>query len=970
MLKHLKILGLTMLAFAANTMFSEVKITCFAGDALLRDGSRELYVDLENSGESFDAKVSLAGSERAVKLAKGSNILRFQIPNSKDPQTLPIVVKSEGGEVARLDATVKPVEREWEFYLIQHTHTDIGYTRPQHEILAEHVRFIDLALDYCDSTDDYPDAAKFRWTCEASWAVGEYLKTRPREQIERLKKRVDEGRIEISGMLFNFDEIPDEYSLAQSLQPIKTIRENNLEVLCAMQNDVNGIAWCFADYFGDVGIKYLIMGTHGHKALICFDKPTLFWWQSPSGRKVLAFRAEHYNMGNFLQIHTSNFEVFERKLLEYLEDLKRKGYEYSEVECQYSGSFTDNAKPSLIGPDIIKKWNEKYATPKLRSAVAGDFMSAVEKKYGDKIATIKAAWPDWWTDGAGSASRELAATRAAHAEIGANMSALAAAKLLGAEVPQKAFQEFDEAMSALLFYGEHTFGYYISVTSPFISETLESRRFKESYAWEALRRAKGLGEVAWGLLQDRLPRDKSAYTLSVYNPLSFESESVLTLHAQNSAVSPGRANYFEDESGRRLELQHVLTRNDESYWKVESGKVPALSFKTYKLVNGSDARHAETSNKFEQIFENEYYKICFDESKGAIKSLYDKELDAELLSKGAYPLGAAIYETYPERGVLDKFQKPDFTRILPEKMRFVERLDLPIWTSFKFVGESLAGEGKDNLKVEYRIYKNRKLIEIFYSLNKRQVVSPESLYVSFPFELKDSKIYFDVAGGFVQAGVDQIVGSSNDWNTVQNFASVRSSAGQIILASPEAPLMQFGNINTGRFRAGAKPDSSNIFSWVLNNYWITNFNAEQQGELRWTYYVGSCKNSSLEYACNWSRGLRTPMLSRLMPPRGKVSAGESLSALLNSEGEFSSGRILEISPSNLSLISMAPCRGENAVILQVRELANKAAKLEIKSEYFGKNAKLQTCNAIGEILNEDLNFAPLESKFVKLTLTN
>ena len=131
-----------------------------------------------------------------------------------------------------------------------------------------------------------------------------------------------------------------------------------------------------------------------------------------------------------------------------------------------------------------------------------------------------------------------------------------------------------------------------------------------------------------------------------------------------------------------------------------------------------------------------------------------------------------------------------------------------------------------------------------------------------------------------------------------------------------------------------------MFSWVLNNYWITNFNADQQGELRWTYYVGSSGDSSLQYAHNWARSLRTPMLSRLMPPHGKVSAGESLSSLLNSKGEISSGQILEISPSNLSLISMTPCRGENAVILQVRELANKAAKLEIKSEYFGK---MQSC---------------------------
>jgi alpha-mannosidase len=70
--------------------------------------------------------------------------------------------------------------KEWTINLVQHSHTDIGYTRSQTEILAEHLRFIDYALDYCDQTDHYPDDARFRWTCEASWTVREYLKARPK----------------------------------------------------------------------------------------------------------------------------------------------------------------------------------------------------------------------------------------------------------------------------------------------------------------------------------------------------------------------------------------------------------------------------------------------------------------------------------------------------------------------------------------------------------------------------------------------------------------------------------------------------------------------------------------------------------------------------------------------------------------------------------------------------------------------
>src|SRR5665811_1711898 len=72
-------------------------------------------------------------------------------------------------------------------------------------------------------------------------------------------------------------------------------------------------------------------------------------------------------------------------------------------------------------------------------------------------------------------------------------------------------------------------------------------------------------------------------------------------------------------------------------------------------------------------------------------------------------------------------------------------------------------------------------------------------------------------------------GSSNDWYTVQDFTSVRNTSSQIVMGCAEMPLMQFGTINTGRYQAGAMPQSTNLFSWPMNNYWTTNFNADQRG---------------------------------------------------------------------------------------------------------------------------------------------
>ena len=184
-----------------------------------------------------------------------------------------------------------------------------------------------------------------------------------------------------------------------------------------MQNDVNGIAWCLADYLPDLGIKYLWMGEHHYKSQVPFNMPTVFQWESPSGKPILTYRADHYNTGNFWGIEQGDIQKTEPKLLHYLSELERKHYPFDAVGVQYSGYFTDNSPPSIIECKLIREWNEKYAYPKLRSATASEFLDYVTKRYGDKIPAYRAAYPDWWTDGFGSAARETAASRKTHSDM-------------------------------------------------------------------------------------------------------------------------------------------------------------------------------------------------------------------------------------------------------------------------------------------------------------------------------------------------------------------------------------------------------------------------------------------------------------------------------------------------------------------------------------------------------------------------
>ncbi|MEN8193863.1 MAG: glycosyl hydrolase family 38, partial [Bacteroidota bacterium] len=324
-------------------------------------------------GESVNTTITVGELNETILLKSGYNSIDINLPKVDTPTEFEAIVKIGDEAEEKHKFTLEPV-KEWMVYLVQHTHTDIGYTRPQTEILSEHLRYIDDALDYCDQTDDYPDNAQFRWTAEASWAVREYLKSRPEEQIERLLQRVKEGRIEVTGMFFNFSEIVDETALAIQTQTLKKFKERGIDVKTAMQNDVNGIGWCMIDFYKDTDVKYLTMGQHGHRAHVPFDKPTSFWWESPAGNRLLAYRSEHYMHGNALALTSGYLDAFMTNLSKYLEGLDEKGYPYDRTSFQFSGYVTDNSPPSTAACDIVKEWNEKYEWPKLKLSLAREFM--------------------------------------------------------------------------------------------------------------------------------------------------------------------------------------------------------------------------------------------------------------------------------------------------------------------------------------------------------------------------------------------------------------------------------------------------------------------------------------------------------------------------------------------------------------------------------------------------------------------
>ncbi len=941
----------------------EEGIAVFPQQALIRNNGRlwqPVHLDVIRIGNPIG--VTIFGDEIdevETVLEFGFNRIILNFPEVQKEQKRTISLKMDLSSPMTKSFVQMPI-REWSVYLVQHTHTDIGYTRPQTEILAEHIRFIDYALDYCDLTDDYPDASRFRWTCESSWAVSEYLNTRPPAQIERFKQRVLEGRIEVTGMIFNMSEIADENLFCASLLPVKQFKRLGIPVTTAMQNDVNGVAWCLADFFPEAGIKYLNMGQHGHRARIPFDKPTAFWWESASGKRVLAFRADHYMTGNNWGIHTGKFEIIERELKQYLKDLDVQGYPYNQIAVQYSGYYTDNSPPSIGGCNFIKKWNEKYEWPKLRSATVGEFFEYVASHYADELGVYRVAWPDWWSDGFGSAARETAAARAAQAELVANQGLLAMAKLQGQQIPSSTLKRVQKINDALLFWDEHTLGAAESVSDPLVENSMVQWSEKAAYVWEAVKDTHLLQEAGMGLMQSLIPRS-DVPTICVFNTLNWPRTGLAEVYIDHEIIPPGTVFRIIDDDGHEISVQATQSRADGTYWNLWCENIPPMGYKIYRieLKRGMPEKPGLTKLR-NGILENEFYRLVIDRKTGAISSLVDKKMHIEMVdTRSPWLLGQFVHETISNRAQLEQLRLNTYDRQPLTHIKVERGIDGPIWSSVLVSGESMTAEQGTRVIGEIRLFKTDKRIELHYRITKRDVTDPEAIYIAFPFRMSDGKTCYEIQGGLVFPGENQLEGTSADWHAIQNFLAVRGSAGQFILGSDEIPLVHCGDINLGKFQYIAEIASPHVYSWVMNNYWVTNFRASQEGEFTWKYFLTSAKNRSNAYATRFSWNSRIPLLSRVFP------SGES------SKAPFTRS-LLRTNEDNILFVSAKPSQDGEGIILHLRETDGRSTELSVVLPVVdSRKQSLTEVNVLEEIIGEpgeSIRIKPWESKFVKLNL--
>ena len=938
------------------------KTTLSNSPVLVRDKgtlSQQVTVTQVQFGPPGKVRFVSGGRELLVSQTKiGFNRFFVPVPAVKEPRKTKIRIEYENRPAEELAINVEPVKK-WEIYLVQHAHTDIGYTKPQSEILAEHMRYIDYALDYCDQTDNLPDGARFRWTCESTWVVRQYLRTRPQAQIDRFRKRIAEGRIEVTGMYFNMAEIADENVMFDFFRPLRDLADAGIPVKTVMQNDVNGVAWCLPDYLRNSGVRFLTMGINEARSVRPFKVPTCFWWEGPSGARLLAYRSDHYMTGNNFGLPAAN--TFDpEKVFDYIRQLEADGYPFSRVAAQFSGYFTDNSPPSTGACEIVRQWNERYESPKLRLATASEFLEYVEKEHAADLPVFRKAWLDWWTDGFGSTSRETARVRQAQDILRVDEGLFAMVCMVGGTLSPDLNSKFEHVSENALFFDEHTVGADESIDHPFSENSTAQWLQKGAYAWEALKKVTLLNEEALGRIQPYLGK-ASFPVIYVINSLGWQRSGLVEIFVDDQIIRQGKQFKIIDlATGKPAPVQLVRNRAEGAYWSVQVENIPALGWKAYRVeASDKDVVPAEMKENKIEIIENQYYKLVFDPETGSIKSLYDKDLELDLADpENPWKIGQPVRETLADRN--------DMKATSHSTIRNVKMQRGPIGDLYQGIRFSADLDGFEKgtasvprgLEWEIRLYHNTKLIEFQYLGRKEILTSPEALYVTFPVSLPGSRIVFETIGGSLDQG-SQLPGSSTDWNVAQDYVSVRNPTAQIVLVSNEIPLWQFGGFNMGKFVRNPEPVRPWLNSWVMNNYWTTNFRAFQEGDFHWSYRLTTMRDTSGAAASRFGRGMRNPFLSRTLPPASGSVTDPVFQAVAISGAP------------NVVLVDSRPSPDQpGSVLLNIREMNGQPGSMAIDSKIPSRPIrKMVRVNIRGEEIGlplKEFRLAPYEQQFIRI----
>ena len=870
------------------------QLKLYSEQAILRSPEKPtqtIRAEIVHLGGPVQSTVTAGDQIIDAPLELGHNVFRLGIPAVGRSKSFAVRVDIPGNDSLIEDILINPVKHK-DIYLLHHSHVDIGYTHIQEEVKHIQTQNIELAIDLASQTQNYPKESQFKWNTEVMWPVDVFKDYASPESLDNLAMAIKKGWIGLDALYANvLTGLCRPEELMQLLENARTAAQDyGVRVDAAMITDIPGYTWGLVPALAQSGVKYLSVGTNsshriGHVLSEWADRP--FYWMSPSGQeKVLCwvhgkgYSWFHTGLG-YLRLDK---RLQETPIFEYLSELEIMDYPYDIIAIRYNiGS--DNGPPDPQLSQTVKEWNEKYISPTMIIATTSEMFHAFENKYGDELPVYRGDFTGYWEDGAASSARETALTRQA------------AERLIQTEVlwtirsPHSFPSDVvEEIWQNILLYNEHTWGSWNSISAPDSDFTLQQWETKQSFALNADRLSKQLMENIGGIKEDISEKIES---LDVFNTTSWERTDVVKIPADVNVAG----DRVVDDRGNPLPSQRLSTGELAFLLKdVPSFGAKRVFFQDQEAYSWGQARTTGSQ------LQNEYLSLQIDETSGAIRSFTTTGLDINLAnSQNGSGLNDYLYVA-----------GRDPKNLLRNKNVSLQIKDHgPLVASVTIVSEA---PGCNSLEQEIRIFAGLKHVDILNRIDKKNIREPEGVHFAFPFFVPEGQVRINIAWGFYRPEHDQLPGSNKNYFSAQRWVDISSKNYGVTWVSLDAPLIELGEIASDPTVFGWKKrvePTQTIYSYVMNNYWETNYKASQEGPVTFRYSMAPHTDFNPSDAERFAIERTQPLI------------------VLPSDPTVPFTSFLKLDSSNVLITSMKPSKDGQAVLIRLYNPGTKEEKVHL-----------------------------------------
>jgi alpha-mannosidase len=819
-------------------------------------------------------------------------------------------------------------QKKWTVFVVPHEHLDVGFTDYPDKIAELHSQAVDGVMDV------FKKRPEFRWTLDGSWVAEQYLAGRSPERQTEFLKSIRDGKIILPMQYANqHTGVASLEGLIRSLYPSSVLaRRYSLPIGAAHITDVPSYSWSYASVLHDAGVKYFAAASNSWRAPVLlqgrWNEKSPFYWEGPDGGRVLMWYSRAYLQVSSMFGTPQGLEAVKDALPVFLQAYSRP--EYTADATILFGSQLENTALNVEQAELAHNWAALYAYPRLEYSSFAEAMSRIETKLQGNIPVFRGDFGPYWEDGFASGSLFTATHRQNQQRIATAEKFGAATSALDPVVRPNELL-LDSAWKNILMFDEHTWTFVGATTQPDHLQTTQQLNLKGAETTAASEAITRSIHRSWAQLEYLLgPKEAS---IVVFNSVNWTRSGFVDADiAEDSSL-------FDVTNDREVLGETVKVGRSTplpgfggGYRRIRflAEDVPGIGYKLFAIRPAKNVHTPEQTRVWtdnDRTFESPFYRLTVDVASASIRSLWDKELKRELVDeKSPFGFGAYVYvrgaDDMPNNSLYRygaALKPPTLTPIAASGGKISGTHHAPYGIVITL--ESSAPE-TPMIQTEITLLDKEKRIELRYTIRKIPVLSKEAAYIAFPFAVQNPEFRYETQNGLVNPAKDELLGGSREWYATGHWAAVSGDGVSAAIIPRDAPLVAFGDVVRGNWPSKFEPKTAGIFSWLMSNYWGTNFAPQQGGEFIFRYDVVS------------SSAFDGPELTRTgwntMTP---LEADQAYAAFFPGPLPATEAKILEIDNPNVALSTWKRAEDGQGTILRLVEISGKEQSARITSPY-------------------------------------